>query len=736
MINDWQKDLDDINAEMDCEDANGKSCDIGTSHQTLQNASTTSFGATTTGAKQDESTLSSADEDPFSSLSLESLVLSSKSGPSATAEETPTESSQIDNDPIIAKMLEQRGQMTDVSEQDEAERRKRMYIMLRWSNHYKKLQVEKANENWKAEDTSSGSVIPSVNHTLHADLVNGLENLLNVGNDNEFTSGQSTTSANRPTRTESPTEVEGPPIIDVDQVVVEASGFLATPAGVAGCQRRASSASSYADPMPNRGRIHGRRVSFSSRVTHIAVEGGLPFNPVAHLAAITSSCNLEQSLADSESSDVYEFSPTLDSKNAQRLDSGKHFINTSVSRLVEKTAADRPGRPLRVMTAQSTLPRTDTQQPIPTSTFTTPPVTTPTVTTPTITTPTFITTPPTSERHPYIDATRPDVVHFTIPTSTAGNSASISSDQPAKTNDDNKPVVTIIPDPTPNSKTPKTDFFSIFRSPLSILRSKPKRPSSHRSIPSTSPSGLVERRPSLSKRRRSQVLVSNVIASLGASPSPNNFTATLTPPSKQGFESSSSSNTSDDDDDDGEDEDVDFEAPRTFASTIPRKSICSSTSESTALGENHRQLIPLSGSTSVTDITSYLQSPQASKRGSEDTVAMLAVADSHAAAAGIRGGEKFQGRKGSLYETIDRTPMSQPHLITGKGGVKAAGMNANVGVQDRILPVPSSDVRKREKLRGTIGTSFKDLSAGFLAAFGKTFKKKRRGSRSNVLITL
>jgi hypothetical protein len=51
-------------------------------------------------------------------------------------------------DPIIAALLATRGPILDVSESAEEERQRRMYVMLRWSHKYKKMQVESANAMW------------------------------------------------------------------------------------------------------------------------------------------------------------------------------------------------------------------------------------------------------------------------------------------------------------------------------------------------------------------------------------------------------------------------------------------------------------------------------------------------------------------------------------------------------------------------------------------------------------
>ncbi|KAJ3331891.1 hypothetical protein HDU76_001923 [Blyttiomyces sp. JEL0837] len=846
---DWTKDLDELNAEMELEAAtsaaakeNQTDTKVGTgeatSQQTLQSGSTSSLSApTTTTTKPKELSTSSAstDEDPFSSLSLDSLVLSSKSGPSDTTDETAATTSKFENDPIIAKMLEQRGPMTDVSEKDEAERRKRMYIMLRWSNHYKKLQVEKANEHWKAETgAEEQSGYPNMDHTKHAEIVNGLESLLNSGSDHEGSGsehqqvdhqslGRSSRSLSptSTTRTASPApvarippeEVEGPPIIDVDLQQQQlqqpqqlqqghehfhepsasgstaSGGFLATPPRVSS-QRRASSASSYADAMPNRnsnGRIHGRRVSFSSRVTHIAVEG-IPFNPAAHLAAITSSCNLEKEeggggsgTTDATSGGESTTTTAMDPKNGQRLDSGKHIGNgnnvnginnvTSISRLVEKTASDRPVRPLRInMMAQSTLPGMETQQ----STF--------------------------QPQIPFSNAERDPNSTYDIPA--VGNSVNFGGQLPGTgygtsnesddEEDNYQPIITVIPDPTPPKPIMKKSIFTIFRRLFkpridSKPKPKPKRPSTRRS--SISPTTTLERTSSSnsnSKRRKSiPQVVSNVIASLAPTSSPTTIPTSpiivsTSSQIEQGFESppsSTSSNDHNDENDDDDDYDDDLDASPAFIPTIPRKSICSSTSESTTLGENNRQVVVPGGSSNgnggnpvgvngtsnsngnggvgvvhgpgLAEIRAYLESPQASKRGSADTVAILAGNDGHGnnlssgylslLKYGERYGDKAKGRRGSLYETTDRTPAPPLLLPAGRVGVDNNGfgkvnLNGNLNGGGEIQMEPA--VREKEG-RGKVGGKLKGVSAVFSGVFGRNFiKKKRRGSRQNVMIVV
>ena len=48
---------------------------------------------------------------------------------------------QQQRDALIEKLLEKRNPITDIAEEHEAERRRRMYNMLRHSTHYKRLQV-------------------------------------------------------------------------------------------------------------------------------------------------------------------------------------------------------------------------------------------------------------------------------------------------------------------------------------------------------------------------------------------------------------------------------------------------------------------------------------------------------------------------------------------------------------------------------------------------------------------
>jgi NH3-dependent NAD+ synthetase len=55
--------------------------------------------------------------------------------------ESERESIKLSQDVIILELLKNRPQMSDVNEKFEKERQRRMYNMLRHSNHYKRLQV-------------------------------------------------------------------------------------------------------------------------------------------------------------------------------------------------------------------------------------------------------------------------------------------------------------------------------------------------------------------------------------------------------------------------------------------------------------------------------------------------------------------------------------------------------------------------------------------------------------------
>jgi hypothetical protein len=71
--------------------------------------------------------------------SQETIPESQKSRESNSSNNSP--SSCCPNDALIERLLEKRNPITNIGKEDEAERRRRMYIMLRHSNHYKKLQV-------------------------------------------------------------------------------------------------------------------------------------------------------------------------------------------------------------------------------------------------------------------------------------------------------------------------------------------------------------------------------------------------------------------------------------------------------------------------------------------------------------------------------------------------------------------------------------------------------------------
>ena len=79
-----------------------------------------------------------------------------------------------DDQDIINQMLANRRIMTDVSPDAELERQRRMYSMLRYSSHYKKLQVKKANSLWTASEIESQA---SMFGKRESDLNNALDQL-------------------------------------------------------------------------------------------------------------------------------------------------------------------------------------------------------------------------------------------------------------------------------------------------------------------------------------------------------------------------------------------------------------------------------------------------------------------------------------------------------------------------------------------------------------------------------
>jgi hypothetical protein len=54
-------------------------------------------------------------------------------------------------DPIITAMLSNRQVPDDLTPEQEQETRERLYVMLRHSKKYKKMQVVQANEKWQSE---------------------------------------------------------------------------------------------------------------------------------------------------------------------------------------------------------------------------------------------------------------------------------------------------------------------------------------------------------------------------------------------------------------------------------------------------------------------------------------------------------------------------------------------------------------------------------------------------------
>ncbi|KAJ3285784.1 anaphase-promoting complex subunit Hcn1 [Rhizoclosmatium sp. JEL0117] len=75
------------------------------------------------------------------------------------------------DDPIIAKLLSNRCAMTDVDAISEQERQKRMFIMLRWSGHYRALQVQEANSKYASDQTQTSSTTSSSNLDCFSDIM-------------------------------------------------------------------------------------------------------------------------------------------------------------------------------------------------------------------------------------------------------------------------------------------------------------------------------------------------------------------------------------------------------------------------------------------------------------------------------------------------------------------------------------------------------------------------------------
>ncbi|RKO98691.1 hypothetical protein CXG81DRAFT_21118 [Caulochytrium protostelioides] len=101
--------------------------------------------ATTLSASSDS--LNSAPEDVSSGLE------SSEPFPNTVV--ASTRSPEPTRDPIIAQLLINRQHQSDVSAADEEERQRRMYNMLRYSHHYKRLQVQHANSIWDTDLTQA-----------------------------------------------------------------------------------------------------------------------------------------------------------------------------------------------------------------------------------------------------------------------------------------------------------------------------------------------------------------------------------------------------------------------------------------------------------------------------------------------------------------------------------------------------------------------------------------------------
>ncbi|KAI9333753.1 hypothetical protein DFJ73DRAFT_895548 [Zopfochytrium polystomum] len=82
------------------------------------------------------------------STALTDATLCESSQSLAASESGAAEAGAATMDPIIAQILSARGPIDDISPSDELERQRRMYVMLRWSPRYKKLQVQGANATW------------------------------------------------------------------------------------------------------------------------------------------------------------------------------------------------------------------------------------------------------------------------------------------------------------------------------------------------------------------------------------------------------------------------------------------------------------------------------------------------------------------------------------------------------------------------------------------------------------
>ncbi|KAI9105933.1 hypothetical protein DFS34DRAFT_36802 [Phlyctochytrium arcticum] len=94
--------------------------------------------------------------------SLSDVVLPHNSSSSLSPQDSPNSGSPISAqpptyDPIIAQLLSSRQEMKDVSPEDEQERQRRMYIMLKYSRKYRKIQVEQANEKWGEQNLVNSS---------------------------------------------------------------------------------------------------------------------------------------------------------------------------------------------------------------------------------------------------------------------------------------------------------------------------------------------------------------------------------------------------------------------------------------------------------------------------------------------------------------------------------------------------------------------------------------------------
>ncbi|KAJ3319503.1 hypothetical protein HDU76_000522 [Blyttiomyces sp. JEL0837] len=183
-------------------------------------------------------------------------------------------SSSANDDPIIAKMLSQRTAMTDVPEDAEAERRKRMYIMLRWSHHYKKMQVQNANEKWSNPATDCESGNTSLADFDSDDLVEeDVVCSLPTSRKNSFDLSLMKSTLSKLDITELPTPTaETEKNSSATTVPKKPTTRRATVSGGSPATHELNQPQQTTATKKSR----PRRVSFSNNVTHIDSEGQLP----------------------------------------------------------------------------------------------------------------------------------------------------------------------------------------------------------------------------------------------------------------------------------------------------------------------------------------------------------------------------------------------------------------------------------------------------------------------------